>query len=103
MRTNSLIKLSRTEVKSLVGIVTGHCCLNNHLKRIKLSVTPTCQCCYEDDETAAHFLCECSAYSNTRQRIMGAAYLDYEELLDLDLQIILKFLKGTGRIRAETD
>src|SRR5262249_42583850 len=102
-RAKWLLGLSRKELKQIVQVVTGHCNLNYHLKRIKLSDTPTCQKCYEEDETAEHFLCECPTYSSVRERVLGAEHLDAEDLFEINLKSILGFVKATKRLEVEEE
>ncbi|KAJ8910517.1 hypothetical protein NQ315_012814, partial [Exocentrus adspersus] len=54
-------ELSRTNLRALVGLYTGHCRLRHHMHRIGLAEDAECRLCMEDDETAEHVLCTCPA------------------------------------------
>ena len=98
LRAEWLLSLRRKDLKLLVEVVTGHCSLNYHSKKIKLSTTPTCQSCYEEDETAEHFLCECPSYLNARLRAFGSEFLHADNLIDISLKSVLNYIKSTGRL-----
>jgi ribonuclease HI len=102
-RAKWLLGLRRKELKMLVEAVTGHCSLNYHMKKVKLSSTPTCQMCYEEDETVEHLLCDCPSYSNVRMRVFGAEFLCVDDLLHIDLKPLLSFLKATKKFGAEAE
>jgi ribonuclease HI len=98
-RTSYLLSLKKSELRTLIGVVTGHCPLNNHMKTMRLANSPTCNRCLEEDETVEHFLCRCPAFSQARNRNIGGYELDSEELCSIDLNNVLKFVKRSGRFR----
>lgn len=96
-RTRFLLSLKRHDIRTITGILTGHCPLMRHMKIIKASESSTCPCCLEEDETVEHYLCSCPAFSRIRWRVFGVAELDSDQLLNLDPKKILDFAKKSGR------
>ena len=97
-RTKYLLSLKRTELRSLVGIMTGHNYLNSHMKNMRVVGSPTCLKCLEEDETAEHFLCSCPAYSSTRLRTVGEWTIDPNVICRINLRDVLSFIKKTKRL-----
>jgi hypothetical protein len=58
-RTKDLLKLSRDQLRWVVGLFTGHCHLKRHLLKMDLTDDPTCERCLEEEESATHILCDC--------------------------------------------
>jgi hypothetical protein len=65
-RTEMLLTLTKSELKTVTGILTGHCGLNHHMHRLGKSQEDTCRLCMEESETAQHVLCECPATARIR-------------------------------------
>ena len=51
--------LSRTTLKNVVGIITGHCQLNKHMTNLKIIADSTCRFCGEAEETGIHIVNDC--------------------------------------------
>jgi len=51
--------LSRTTLKDVVGIITGHCQLNKHMTNLKIIADSTCRFCGEAEETGIHIVNDC--------------------------------------------
>ena len=62
-----------------------------------------CEQCEEDDteETVEHFLCECPAFGRSRRNSLGNISLNIDELPNLSLNKILKFVKSTKRFEED--
>jgi hypothetical protein len=43
----------------VVGLLTGHCHLKEHLFKLGLTDDPICEMCQEEDESATHIVCDC--------------------------------------------
>ena len=69
--TNSLLTLSRSELRSYIGLVTGYCPLRYHLNKIGVAEDNTCRLCHEEEETAEHILYRCEAVSGQRSQDLG--------------------------------
>ena len=62
--------MNRNRIRRVVGAITGHCGLNRHLNKLRLSVTPMCSCGLEE-ETGIHIICECPKFLQLRRRLLG--------------------------------
>jgi hypothetical protein len=51
-KTKDLLKLSRDQLRWIVGLLTGHCHLKGHLFKLGLTDDPTCERCLKEDESA---------------------------------------------------
>jgi len=51
----------RTDLRILIGLLTGHADLNRHLTLMRIRTDRACPLCQEDEETVLHLLGECSA------------------------------------------
>lgn len=96
-RTKQLISQTKTECRSMVRILTGHCLLQGHLHKIGLSDTSKCTYCEENSsiETAEHILCHCPTLSWRRYSCLGWFYLeDLTEMADLPISGIRNLIKA---------
>lgn len=93
-----LLELSRTKLKTLMGLYTGHCRLKHHMHRIGLVEDAECRLCMEDDETAAHILCECPAGGRLRHHLLGGATVPLGDLSNISPNTILDFIGKLGMI-----
>ncbi len=89
-------KLKRKDLRVLIGILTGHCCLNKFLHRIMKADNPYCRSCNEEvDEDMEHLLTECPAFATYRLRMFGDASPSREVLKNSSISILLKYAKVT--------
>ena len=93
--TKFLLSLSRTKLRVLIGVLTGHVSLNYHLHKIGIVDDPICRGCGFEPETARHFVCTCPALRNLRMRHLGDSYMTPEEQAKLDLANVLSFIIGS--------
>jgi hypothetical protein len=66
--TRYLLRLPRSKLRILVGLITGHCPLNKHLHHMGLIDEPICIACGMEDESAFHLLCDCPSLISLRIR-----------------------------------
>ena len=67
--TENVLKLHRKDLRILVGMLTGHCKLKQHLNKMSYVDDTTCRLCGLVGETAEHILCNCNNLALTRQEI----------------------------------
>jgi hypothetical protein len=67
-KLKKLVRLSKSQLKQLIQITTGHCLFAKHLSQWRRQVDPTCRMCQEDMETPAHLLKLCPALSMERMQ-----------------------------------
>lgn len=94
--SKELISMDRNRIRRVVGAITGHCGLNRHLRKMRLSNTSECTCGLED-ETGIHVICNCPKFIQLRRRILGDYTVTPSEVLKLGPVILDKFLVKTGR------
>ena len=49
------VRLSRKELRLLVGLLTGHNTLNRHLALLRRMDDPLCTLCRDEEDTSLHF------------------------------------------------
>lgn len=92
-----IINLSRTRLKKLTGVLTGHFEFNKHLTTIGKRTDPSCDLCGEHIDTAEHFLCNCPAFIYARRKHLGGYTIRYNLIKSLQPQNILDYIISTGR------
>jgi len=83
----------------LIGLITGHVALNRHRKLIGVKDGSICPLCSEEEETMLHFLGQCPALANIRQRILGMDPLIAHELGKVRFFNLIRFAHSSGRFR----
>ena len=55
-RTNRLKKFKRNDIRTLVGVLTGHCLIGRHASRLGVPYNDYCRSCQEveEEETVKH-------------------------------------------------
>jgi len=90
-RTKEMLCLQRKTLRLIVGVYTGHNCLNRHLSVLGLINSSKCGNCNEADETALHYLYYCSHYGAVRTRIWGKPFLHPSEVPHITVKDLLRF------------
>ena len=85
-RTATLLKLQRSRLSIVIGVITGHCITGTHAWRIDLGhlANDFCRSCRgeEANETILHLMCTCPVLGRRRKRDLGAYSMeDVDELL----------------------
>ena len=83
---------NRTRYRTGICIITGHIGLNKNLRRINRSDTPNCPNCTDTEETVAHYIGQCPAYSLIRGDTLSTYYDSINDIMDnnnIDLIITL--------------
>ena len=94
--TKKLLKLSRSQLRTIIGVFTGHWLVNYHLHKIGLSNGSECRFCDEVEETTSHLICFCDSLTQTRFLYLGDYYLEPTALRNTCPGKILSFLEGIG-------
>lgn len=71
-----MLQLNRQEIKTLVGIITGHAEVNYHKHNTGRTSDPDCRFCGEEEETVLHILCDCEALVGRRSKILGEPIIE---------------------------
>jgi len=59
------LRLSRKDLRILIGLLTGHADLNRHMTLMRVRSDPMCPLCQEEEETTLRLLGRCTALSFT--------------------------------------
>ena len=94
-----LIKQPRKRMNLITQIYTGHATLKRHLNLMAIEEDGRCNQCNEEntEETVQHYLAECPAFSRSRRNSLGYISLTTNELPNLKLTKVLKYIKDTKR------
>ena len=95
-RAKELLLHRRNDVRIITGILTGHCKLNSHLKKIGIGQEGECRFCGSAEESPQHILQECMAIVLARWNHLRAIQLKADNLQSLSIAKILAFLKAIG-------
>ena len=95
-RLEDIISLSRRELRVLVRLLTGHCCLQYHLKNMQLAKSSNCRLCGQSEETAEHILCECDALALPRMKHFKEYVITVNQVRNLKIRNILNFARDSG-------
>jgi ribonuclease HI len=93
--------LSRSKLRVLTQVITGHSGLNSHLRVMGLVETGVCPKCDSAEETRNHFLCDCESYCALRQKIFGKPFLGTEDLQNISLRELTDFIHSSGRLNGK--
>ena len=91
---NWITNLSRSQQRKLVGAITGHCALKDHLFKIGLSTDRLCRYCQSDTETTYHIICLCPHFVLLRMHILDLDYINENKYAELKVKDILKFINA---------
>ena len=96
--TNNLNNRTRYRT-GIICIITGHIGLNKHLHRINRSDTSNCPNCTDTEETVAHYIGQCPAYSRIRGDTLGTYYDSINNIMDNNnIDLIINFALKTKRL-----
>ena len=60
-RATKLLNMSRQQLSVVIGLLTGHLCINGHIYKIGKDINPLCRRCLNGNETVERLLCECES------------------------------------------
>ena len=84
---------NRTRYRTGICIITGHKGLNKHLH------TYNCLNCTDTEETVAHYIGQCPAYSRIRGDKLGTYYDSINNIMDNNnIDLIINFALKTKRL-----
>ena len=92
------IQKNRKDYRTATQLLSGHAGLNDHLFKMRLTETKSCESCGEENETVEHFLGKCPALYNTRLEIFHTHIINAEEVFNHPLSKIIRFANKTKRM-----
>ena len=81
----------------VMGLITGHCQLNQHRHRIGLSNSPQCNNCVGEIETPYHFLAECPQFLQQRLLYFGEANPQVDTIREIPNSVLVAYINATRR------
>ena len=95
-RAKELLSLSRNEIRTAIGLLTGHCSLNRHLSIMGVKDDPLCRACRQVEKSSFHVLCECDNYSAQRFEFLGYHSINAWEVDNIPIRGMLRFMSAIG-------
>jgi hypothetical protein len=91
-----VMSFNGTHSRAVIGLLTGHNTLRQHLYLLGLQDSPLCRKCVVMEETSAYVLCECEALVSLRHAYLGSFFLEPEGIQSISLGAIWSFSKASG-------
>ena len=91
-----VMSFNRTQSRAVIGLLTSHNTLRQHLYLLGLQDSPLCRKCGVTEETLAHILCECGALASLRHAYLGSFFLEPKDIQSISLGAIWSFSKASG-------
>lgn len=83
--------LDKWDLRTTIGLLTGHAKVNNHMRRMGLRDDPDCRLCGRDVETTSHLICDCESLKQVRLRVLGKVRIHPSEIKSI--RGLLQFYK----------
>lgn len=97
--TKSLLPLRKADIRTIVGMITGHTTLvNSYKNRIGIRDDPDCDRCTGGEETAEYLLCFCQTCTGKRIETFGKSPITPREIMQQDVNNICIFLRRIGKL-----
>jgi len=88
------VRLSRKDLRLLVGLLTGHNTLNRHLTLLRRTDDPLCPLCGEEEDTSLHLSGNCCAIAEKLCEFFGRYFLGPGGLRQEHWSTLLRFVKN---------
>jgi hypothetical protein len=95
-QASELLNLSKNQLRTMTGLLTGHCHLKGHLLNLGLVNSPKYDRCKQASETASDVLCDCEALAALRFRHLGHHFMKPGDFKDISVSRILHFVHSAG-------
>lgn len=95
IKAEKLIKMSKTKLRTVIGLLSGHASTNGFLKKFGKTLNDRCRFCKHENisETTLHLLSECEALERLRYKHFLDGKPTDKCILNADFKPILKFAK----------
>jgi ribonuclease HI len=93
-----LLGLTRTQLRDLLQIVSGHANLARHRYICGKTASPLCSSCGREEETASHHLARCRRFDLHRLQCLGRIKLEESDFTELPMLSIVAYNKATNRL-----
>jgi hypothetical protein len=96
-RSDKLLRLSRRQLKMVVGILTGHVPVRKHLHTMDLfDGDPTCRFCEKETETVQYIICCCEALARQRYKVFWSLEVVPTDIYIASVRDLCFLIRGTG-------
>lgn len=92
IKNNGWNHFSRTNMRILINLLSGHNCLQRNQYIKKICSSDECRLCLEEEETSEHILCSCLAINELRRKYFGRAQSTAQDIKEHSPFTILKFV-----------
>ena len=90
-----MVNMSRHQLSIVIGLLTGHLGLNDHLYKIGRDINPLCRC-PKSNETVEHLLCECESVTMSWGRIFRQSFGELQQLSHVLVDQFRRFATEIG-------
>ena len=100
--TNLLLGMKRGNLKTMIGILTGHCPIGGMMGNWEIGSSGLCRMCEDNEEieTVEHILCHCPCLQRSRQKWLGSRFVDeLDSLSEMDMSSLIGFVMGIGWLK----
>jgi hypothetical protein len=92
-----VLRLSRTQIRVVTGLMTGYCNLRKHLYTMGIfKENPVCRLCNEEEETTFHIVFECEVLVRRQFNLLGLINPGEEIPKRNMVNRLLHLIKGTN-------
>jgi hypothetical protein len=100
VRTDSLLKLNRSQLRMITAVYTGHAPVRGHLFNIVLfDGDPICRYCGMETETVQHIVCRCEALARQRYEVFGKISTEPKDISTASIWDLCSFIRSAGIVR----
>jgi hypothetical protein len=97
-----VLRLSRTQIRVVTGLMTGHYNLRKHLHTMGIfKENPVCRLCNEEEETTSHTVFECEVPARRRFNLLGLINPEEEIPKKNLVNRLFDLMKGTNLFTQE--
>jgi len=98
-----LLSFNRPQSRIVIGLLTGHNTLRQHLYVTGVNNNPIYRKCGTEEETSVHVVCACEALASLRHSYLGCFFLDPEDITKLNKEPSGNLLKEQGSSNLVTE
>ena len=92
--TRKILDLSKKDLSTYTGLITGHCPSRYHLKVMKKLQDDTCRVCGMEKEDSEHLLCRCPAIFIKRYKFFERGLLEPSEIWRTNPSTVVRFIRS---------
>ena len=97
VKSREILRLSRSDLRVIIGLNTGHGCCNKFLFKINRADSPMCRFCDDDkEETVKHWFEECKGLDIYRFIYLGHRYVNKDNFRRIETRKLLRFAKESN-------